>query len=208
MNRHTPSLAPLLDTLRAAAPFTALTKQLTKSDASLIHVPHAAKAQLGAALAADRRIVWVARDPEVAERVADALRSWFHDPTAVVLLEPRSALPYERGELVIDESAGRVATLAAWHEGSPRILVTSLLAVAQPTISLADLRAETLLLRAGDRITLDAVTSRAIALGYEAVSLVGGRGEIARRGGIVDLFPAGETSPLRIEWFGDEIESI
>ena len=208
MNRHTPSLAPLLDTLRAAAPFTALTKQLTKSDASLIHVPHAAKAQLGAALAADRRIVWVARDPEVAERVADALRSWFHDPSHVVLLEPRSALPYERGELVIDESAGRVATLAAWHEGSPRILVTSLLAVAQPTISLADLRAETLLLRAGDRITLDAVTSRAIALGYEAVSLVGGRGEIARRGGIVDLFPAGETSPLRIEWFGDEIESI
>ncbi|MCX5978570.1 MAG: transcription-repair coupling factor [Chloroflexi bacterium] len=208
MNRHTPSLAPLLDTLRAAAPFTALTKQLAKSDASLIHVPHAAKAQLGAALAADRRIVWVARDPEVAERVADALRSWFHDPASVVLLEPRSALPYERGELVIDESAGRVATLAAWHEGSPRILVTSLLAVAQPTISLADLRAETLLLRAGDRIALDAVTSRAIALGYEAVPLVGGRGEIARRGGIVDLFPAGETSPLRIEWFGDEIESI
>jgi hypothetical protein len=70
VNRHTPSLAPLLDTLRAAAPFTALTKQLTKGDASLIHVPHAAKAQLGAALAADRRIVWVARDPEVAERVA------------------------------------------------------------------------------------------------------------------------------------------
>ena len=58
MNRHTPSLAPLLDTLRAAAPFTSLTKQLAKSDASLIHVPHAAKAQLGAALAADRRIVW------------------------------------------------------------------------------------------------------------------------------------------------------
>jgi hypothetical protein len=48
VNRHTPSLAPLLDTLRGAAPFTALTNQLTKSDASLIHVPHAAKAQLGA----------------------------------------------------------------------------------------------------------------------------------------------------------------
>ena len=103
---------------------------------------------------------------------------------------------------------GRVAALAAWHDGSARVLVASLLAAAQPTISREALRVETALVQVGDRIPMERVTSRALALGYEAVSLVGARGEIARRGGIVDLFPAGERTPLRIEWFGDTIESI
>ena len=107
MSRPTPSLAPLLGRLRTAESYVALERQIDGGDASLIHVPHAAKAQLGAALARGRRLFWVVRDPEVAERVADALRAWFEDPAAVELLEPRSALPYERGELVIDESAGR-----------------------------------------------------------------------------------------------------
>ena len=50
---------------------------------------------------------------------------------------------------------------------------------------------------------------RALAdLGYEHVPEVGGRGEFARRGGIVDVFPAGQPLPVRIEWFGDEIDSI
>ena len=47
-----------------------------------------------------------------------------------------------------------------------------------------------------------------IDLGYEALPEVAGRGEFARRGGIVDVFPAGQPLPVRIEWFGDEIESL
>jgi transcription-repair coupling factor (superfamily II helicase) len=47
-----------------------------------------------------------------------------------------------------------------------------------------------------------------VALGYENLPEVGGRGEFARRGGIVDVFPAGQPLPVRIEWFGDEIESL
>ena len=47
-----------------------------------------------------------------------------------------------------------------------------------------------------------------VELGYEALPEVAGRGEFARRGGIVDVFPAGQPLPVRIEWFGDEIESL
>ena len=47
-----------------------------------------------------------------------------------------------------------------------------------------------------------------VDLGYEALPEVAGRGEFARRGGIVDVFPAGQPLPVRIEWFGDEIESL
>ena len=56
----------------------------------------------------------------------------------VVLFEPRSALPFERGELVVDESAGRVAALAAWSTGRPRLLVASLLAFDGPTRNALD----------------------------------------------------------------------
>ena len=47
-----------------------------------------------------------------------------------------------------------------------------------------------------------------VALGYEHVPEVGGRGEFARRGGILDVFPAGQPWPVRAEWFGDEVDSL
>ena len=45
-------------------------------------------------------------------------------------------------------------------------------------------------------------------LGYEPVVEVGGRGEFVRRGGIVDFYPPGAPLPVRVEWFGDEVESL
>jgi transcription-repair coupling factor (superfamily II helicase) len=203
------ALAALLARLSESEPFAEIQRTLGKKHAaSLIHLPHPAKAALVAALAADQRVVWIARDPEVAERVADTLRAWVSDPESITLLEPRSALPYERGELVVDESAGRVAALAAWSGGLSRILVTSLIAALQNSIDPTSLSEGSLLMQPGARMSLDDATHRVAALGYERVPLVGGRGEFARRGGILDLFPAGASEPLRVEWFGDEIESI
>ena len=203
------ALAALLARLHASSQFAELQQRLRRDRAaSLIHVPHAAKGVLGAALARDARLVWIARNPEVAERVADSLRAWSADPERITLLEPRSSLPYERGELVVDESAGRVAALAAWGSGESRILVTSLLAALQNSADPSALVEGSLSLLPGTRMSLDEATERVAALGYERVPLVGGRGEYARRGGILDCFPAGAQAPMRVEWFGDEIESI
>ena len=55
---------------------------------------------------------------------------------------------------------------------------------------------------------MERVARALVELGYETVPEVGGRGEFARRGGIVDVFPAGQPLPVRVEWFGDEIESL
>jgi hypothetical protein len=54
---------------------------------------------------AGERIVWVARDAEIGDRVAEELQAWLGDPTAVAVLEPRTSLAYERSELVPDETA-------------------------------------------------------------------------------------------------------
>jgi transcription-repair coupling factor (superfamily II helicase) len=175
-------------------------------------MPHGAKTYLAAALAeaSGERLVWIARDAEIGDRVAEELAAWLGDPARIVTLEPRTALAYERSELVRDESAARVAALAAWRraDGGPRILVASLQALFQRTLGPDDIPAEPLVLRRGSRLPMDRVVRSLIELGYEPVPEVGGRGELARRGGILDVFPAGQPWPVRVEWFGDEIDSL
>ena len=178
--------------------------------AAVTAVPHGAKSFLVAALALaeGRQACWIARDAEIGDRVADELVAWLGDPDGVAVLEPRSALAYERSELIRDESAARVATLARWRSGRARILVASVQALLQPTIAPADLPSSPRVLRRGDRLRQDALLAELLRLGYEPVLEVAGRGEMARRGGLVDLFPAGADLPARIELFGDEIDEI
>src|SRR5215216_5975728 len=63
-------------------------------------------------------------------------------------------------------------------------------------------------LAAGREIELDATLERLVVLGYERVDRVSRLGEFAVRGGIVDVFPSTRRSPVRVEWWGDEIESV
>jgi transcription-repair coupling factor (superfamily II helicase) len=182
---------------------------------SLRHVtyaqmPHGAKSFLAAALvvASGERIVWIARDAEIADRVAEEFASWLGGPDKVVTLEPRTSLAYERSELIRDESAARVAALSAWRSGVPRVLVASVQALFQHTIAPEALPEQPLTIRQGQRMSQERVLRELIDLGYEALPEVAGRGEFARRGGIVDVFAAGQPLPVRIEWFGDAIESL
>ena len=178
--------------------------------AGLTQVPHGAKSYVAAALAiaARERIVWVARDAEIGDRVAEELAAWVGDPSTVAVLEPRSALAYERSELVADETAARVAALSAWRTGRARILVASVQALIQHTIAPSDLPDAPRELKVGGRVTQTMLLHDLLALGYSPVLEVAGKGEFARRGGIVDVFPSSAALPIRIELFGDEIDSL
>ncbi|MEJ7748219.1 MAG: transcription-repair coupling factor, partial [Candidatus Limnocylindrales bacterium] len=127
---------------------------------------------------------------------------------AVAVLEPRTALAYERGELLADETAARVAALSAWRSGRPRVLLASVQALLQHTILPADLPSAPRELRVGARLHQDQLLRDLLDLGYSPVVEVAGRGEFARRGGIVDVFPPSMDLPIRIEFFGDEIDSL
>ncbi|MBI3648930.1 MAG: transcription-repair coupling factor [Actinobacteria bacterium] len=177
----------------------------------LVAVPHGAKSYLAAALAlgsTGERLVWVARDAEIGDRVAEELGAWLGDPVAVSTLEPRTSLAYERSELIADETAARVAALAAWRTGRARVMVASVQALLQHTIAPGDLPASPRELRPGARMHLDGLLRELFDLGYVPVTEVAGRGEFARRGGIVDVFPPSLDLPIRIEFFGDEIDSL
>src|SRR5919109_321651 len=71
-----------------------------------------------------------------------------------------------------------------------------------------DARPETLELAPGDEPGLDGLVESLVLAGYERVERVEGRGQIAVRGGLIDIFPTTGREPLRIELFGDEIEQM
>ncbi len=220
--RRSADLAVLTDLLAGSGTLQALAARFVrrggpdaKVGTALRHVtyagmPHGAKSYVAAAVAraTGERLLWIARDAEIADRVVEELEAWFGDPAAVVTLEPRSALAYERSGLIGDESAARVAALAAWAGGTPRVLVASVQAIFQRTLSPADLPTDPLRLVVGRRVSQDRLLAELVRLGYEPVAEVGGRGEFVRRGGLVDLYPPGAPLPVRAEWFGDEVESL
>ena len=182
----------------------------TAPHASLTQVPHGAKSYLAAALvlSAGERILWVARDAEIGDRVAEELAAWVGDVDTVAVLEPRTALAYERSELVADETAARVAALASWRSGRARILVASVQALIQHTIAPELLPTTPRELRVGARVTQTVLLRELLELGYSPVLEVAGKGEFARRGGIIDVFPPSAALPARIELFGDEVDSV
>jgi transcription-repair coupling factor (superfamily II helicase) len=216
--RRVPDLSSLPPLLVASGSFGALRERLGDPAAAvpaggrhagLTTIPHGAKSFLGGALAATgERILWIARDSEIGDRLAEELGAWLGDPASVAVLEPRTALAYERSELVADETAARVAALAAWRTGGARVLVASVQALLQHTIAPADLPDQPRRLKPGDRLVLDRFLLDLLGLGYQPVIEVAGRGEFARRGGIVDVFPPGSPLPVRIELFGDEVDSL
>src|SRR5450830_1887621 len=221
--RRLPDLHVLPPLLHATGSFGALWQRLGAEDeplpvagrhAALAAVPHGAKTFLAGAIAtgggaeAPQRLCWVARDAEIGDRVAEELQAWLGDPEAVAVLEPRTALAYERSEMVRDETAARVAALAAWRSGRARVLVASVQALLQHTLDPAEIPAQPRRLRVGTRVHQDELLRELLALGYEPVTEVAGRGEFARRGGLVDVFPSAAALPIRIELFGDEIDAM
>ncbi|NOX54623.1 MAG: transcription-repair coupling factor, partial [Planctomycetes bacterium] len=91
---------------------------------------------------------------------------------------------------------------------APKVVVTSIQALLQPVPSQRELAERTRPLRVGDELDLDAFLGWLVDHGFERVTGIERPGEFSLHGGILDLFPPDAADPLRIEFFGDEIESI
>jgi transcription-repair coupling factor (superfamily II helicase) len=101
----------------------------------------------------------------------------------------------------------RIDALDALREGEDAVVVAGATALAE-AVPDASLRPAGFSLALGEEIELDAVARDLLAAGYERVDQVTERGQFALRGGILDAFPATEERAVRIELFGDEIESM
>ncbi len=139
---------------------------------------------------------------------------------AVVYFPAWETLPHERLSPRSDTVGRRLAVLrrlvhptkaseldSETATGPIRVIVAPVRSLLQPQAKgLADL--EPVELHKGDEVGLDATVEALAAAAYSRVDLVERRGEFAVRGGIIDVFPPTEDHPLRIEFFGDEVDEI
>ena len=170
----------------------------------------AAKAAVIAALArrtAAPTLVIVPK-PQQALALVEELGPWLGGALPVLPVPERDAFPYER--LLPDPEALRERLLAlhALHQAQPCVVVTSGAALAQRTLPKGALERTVPDLLVGARSTPEKLLQSLLAYGYRVVPLVELAGDAARRGGIVDAFPATESAPIRIEFLGDRIESL
>lgn len=90
----------------------------------------------------------------------------------------------------------------------PMALLTTVRALAQKVLPSSELKGATLHIKKGSEIIREELSNFCVLNGFKRVDVVRERGELAFRGGVVDLFPPQETKPLRFDLFGDEVESI
>ncbi len=155
--------------------------------------------------------VFVARDGGRASAFIDALR-FFAPEMEVLRLPSWDCLPYDRLGPSAGVAAQRMATLARLRRGeadkAPRLLVTQAPALMQRVPPREALDRASYLARSGQDLDV-AVLERYFAVnGYARASTVSERGEFAIRGGVIDVFPPGADEPVRLDMFGDTLESI
>lgn len=174
----------------------------------LFGLPDAARPVVAAALAEGEAgpTLWVLPTPAEAHAMEDEVALYL-ERVPVLRLPESERLPYEMSG---DDPAAierRERALAALFEGRPVLVVTSWAALAEHCPG-PEARSAPLRVRVGASLSPPQLAALLESAGYRVGPLAERPGDVARHGGVVDVFPVGAERPLRIEFFGDVVESI
>jgi len=197
--RH--SLSSLLSVLEAnSTAFRTEILGLTESSAAWL---------LAGLLASPTRpLAILAADQATAQRYYQSL-SFYHAHPGEIFLFPHWELdPYAPLSPHPEIEATRMATLTALAAGRVRALVTTIPALLQRIVPRSVLQQLHLQLTAGRDYDRQDLLQRLTTLGYSRVPLVEDRGTYAVRGDLVDLYPPASEQPVRLAFFGDQLEEI
>jgi len=155
------------------------------------------------------RAVFVAPDEAAARAVIDAA-GYFAPELQTIFFPAWDTLPYDRASPSLRVTADRIAALAALtaDRNGAQLVVTTVNAATQRTLRPERVAGLTARVAPGERIDRDRLAQILQANGYVRTDTVVEAGEFAVRGGLLDLFPAGEELALRLDFFGDEIETV
>ena len=163
-----------------------------------------------AALTRQGLVVYIARDAARAAEMANALK--FFAPEAPTVEFPAwDCLPYDRvspSSAALAQRMAALSLLSADRAAGPLILITTVNAATQRTPPQNVIAASAFSARPGDIVSMDKLTAYLVANGYARSSTVREAGEFAVRGGLVDLFPPGADEPIRLDFFGDALETV
>jgi transcription-repair coupling factor (superfamily II helicase) len=194
-------------------PDTALPSDTKPGPVIVAGAPEGADALLLGAWATEgkRTQLHIARDDARLYRLVEHIR-FFHPAIEALAFPAWDTLPYDRvspNPEILAERASVLAKLAAAPAaGTPRIVVTTVSAVLQRVPPRGIFEGTALGHRRGGTLAIDAFLAFLARHGFNRVGTVREPGEFAVRGGLIDLFPPGAAEPVRLDLFGDTIESI
>ncbi len=173
----------------------------------------AARPVLLAALLADlqRPIFFITARAERAKILKEQIQIWAEDPGLIYRLPDPDALPHEKVAWGHETIQGRLAALGALagytqQESPPPLVVASARGLMHKTLPPEEF--SLLHYEVGRQINLNKVVGQWVEMGYQPEEVVEVPGSFSRRGGILDIFPPNRVTPVRIELFGDEIDSL
>ena len=203
------SLRPLLAYAHEDPAAAALARDGGEAFVSPSLRPYLAAALVEAEPNASRPALVVAGDDRGARDLAADLRAWLRPRP--VRFYPSRGVAYESHLAPPPHLVGlRVAALDALVHppgDEPPVVVVSAVALSEKVPD-PELRPRGMRIAKGDLIDLDELAADLVAAGYERVEQVEDRGQFAVRGGLVDLYPATEDRAVRVDLFGDEVESL
>jgi transcription-repair coupling factor (superfamily II helicase) len=155
------------------------------------------------------RAVFVAPDDAAMRAVTDAAR-WFAPELQVIEFPAWDCLPYDRASPALSVSSRRLSALHQLQAGKAdkQLLVTTVNALSQRVLTPFRVRESVRELKAGTTIGHDSLAALLQRQGYSRTDTVIDSGEFAVRGSIFDIYPAGLEAGLRLDFFGDELESL
>ena len=168
----------------------------------------------------DRALILLTARSEVANQLATELESWLTpggdeqesdvEGTPVLLFAEPEALPYERIAWSSVTRQRRLTALTALQSrtGTPPVVVAGARALMQMTLPARELRLALRPIKVGGIVRLERMALNWAQTGYLPVEVVEEPGTFARRGGIVDIWPPNLPAPVRIDLFGDEVDSL
>ena len=141
-----------------------------------------------------------------AEELSQEISSWI-GKDLVVNFPAWETLPHERLSPKADTVTARFKALNKISDQKVRVIVCSVRALLQPIIA-NNLNASIIKIQQGLNLHMHELMNQLIRFGFSRSDLVERRGDFAVRGGILDIFPADQDHPIRIDFFGDEIEEL
>ncbi|MBO4297736.1 MAG: transcription-repair coupling factor [Clostridia bacterium] len=160
----------------------------------------------GLARESDRMLLFVTATDQLAQKAADDLLALFHG--RVQLLPAREINFMRVAAASGDLAARRIEALGAAMAGGLRALVAPVDALMYRLMPAKTFRRAVVRLEEGMTIEPQELMRKFAEAGYERTDVVESRGQCALRGGIVDIFPVGRASALRLEFFDDELDSL
>ena len=179
---------------------------------------HRARPPVTAALVEELRepVVIVVPGVDESRRLVATLKLWLETPERLIQFPEPPVLFYERAPWTPEAITDRLNALSklAMHRVEPTagavppLIVTSVRALMQRTLPYRQFRRAARKIEVNTRESLTGLARHAGGIGYEPVSVIQAPGQFSRRGGLLDIFPPQSPSPYRMEFFGDEIDTI